>query len=249
MNDVWVYTFASVIVISLLSVVGVLTVYMSVDNVKKVLVFFVSLSAGALLGDAFIHLLPEIIEERGFTLGVSLWALCGIVVFFVMEKYIYWHHCHEVECNVHHRPYAYMNLIGDALHNFLDGMIIAGSYMVSIPLGITTTIAVAAHEIPEELADFGVLLHGGFSKTKALVFNFLSALTSVVGAALVLIIGTSFTDISAILVPFTAGGFIYIAGSDLIPELHKENKLRTNTVQLTGIVLGIGIMVALLGFE
>lgn len=142
-----------------------------------------------------------------------------------------------------------MNLIGDGLHNLTDGMVIAGSYYVSIPIGIATTLAVIFHEIPQEIGDFGVLLHAGFSKTKALFFNFISALAAVIGAVIVLLVGIKFNNFEVFIIPFTAGGFIYIASSDLIPELHKETKPWKSFAQLIGIVLGILIMFALLLLE
>lgn len=246
MNEVWVYTIASVVGISLLSLVGVLALYIKQDILSKALVFLVSFSAGALLGDALIHLIPEAVEEAGFTLTVSLGVISGIVVFFILEKFIYWHHCHDLTCEHGQRPYAYMNLIGDGVHNLIDGMIIAGSFMADVTLGISTTIAVALHEIPQELGDYGVLVHGGFSRLKAISFNFISALLSIIGALFTLAVGSALDGLTVYLVPFTAGGFIYIAGSDLIPELHKEHRLKSSTVQLVGIIMGIGVMVALL---
>lgn len=246
MNEVWLYTIASVMGVSLLSLVGVFTLYIKKDILSKALVFLVSFSAGALLGDAFVHLLPEAVEKTGFNLQVSLSLLSGIVTFFVLEKFIHWHHCHDISCEHQHKSYAYMNLIGDGVHNIIDGMIIAGSFMADVTLGISTTLAVAFHEIPQELGDYAVLVHGGFDRLKALSFNFLSAILAVMGAVFTLIVGSAVENLALYLVPFTAGGFIYIASSDLIPELHKENRLKVSTVQLIGILSGIGVMVALL---
>ena len=141
-----------------------------------------------------------------------------------------------------------MNLLGDALHNFMDGLIIAGSYLTSIPLGVSTTLAVVLHEIPQEMGDFSVLLKGGFTKSKALLYNFLTALSALLGALLVFIVGNVPSLVDAI-VPFTAGGFIYIATADLIPELHKETLPTKSLVQLFGFVVGIVIMFALLFLE
>ena len=141
-----------------------------------------------------------------------------------------------------------MNLLGDALHNFMDGLIIAGSYLTSIPLGVSTTLAVVLHEIPQEMGDFSVLLKGGFTKSKALLYNFLTALSALLGALLVFIVGNVPSLVDAI-VPFTAGGFIYIATADLIPELHKETLPTKSLVQLFGFVVGIAVMFALLFLE
>jgi zinc and cadmium transporter len=246
------YSIISVLIISLISLVGIFTLSINEKKIQKVLIFLVSFSVGALLGDTFIHLLPEAFEQFGFSLTVSLSILGGIIFFFILEKFIHWRHCHVYgTCKTHdgHKhpeSVAWMNLVGDAFHNLIDGMLIAGSYMVSIPLGFATTIAVAFHELPQEIGDFGVLLHGGFSRKKALFFNFLTALTALVGVAISLIIGSSFENYLEIIIPFTAGGFIYIAGSDLIPELHKEIKIKNSLGQLFAMILGIIVMVSLL---
>ncbi|MBS3101953.1 ZIP family metal transporter [Candidatus Woesearchaeota archaeon] len=249
MPSIWAYSIISVLLVSFISLIGALTLLFKKINLKNILLFLVSFAAGALLGDSFIHLLPEAVEESGFTLELSIYLLLGILIFFILEKFIHWRHCHLPTTNEHPHPLAFMNLIGDGLHNFFDGMIIAGSYIASIPLGIATTIAVILHEIPQEIGDFGILLHGGFTKKKALAFNFLSAILALIGAVLVLIIGNSVEKFSIFLVPFTAGGFIYIAGSDLIPELHKETKPIISFMQLIALILGILVMVALIFLE
>lgn len=243
------YTLVSVIVISLLAFIGIVSLAVSAKRLKTVLVYLISFSAGALFGDAFIHLLPEVVESHGFSLIISLSILTGIVLFFILEKIIHWQHCHLPITEEHVHPFAYMNLIGDALHNFIDGVIIAASYVVSIPAGIATTLAVALHEIPQEIGDFGVLIHGGFSRSKALVLNFISALAAVLGAVLALWAAAFVERIELFLVPIAVGGFIYIAGSDLIPELHKETILRRSILQVLAFLLGIGVMTALLFIE
>jgi zinc and cadmium transporter len=215
------YTFASVLAVSLISFIGLLTLAINTRRLQTVLIYLISFAAGALFGDAFLHLLPKA-SENGFTLGVGSSVLAGIAVFFVLEKVIHWRHCHMPPSRKHVHPFAYMNLIGDALHNFLDGIIIAASYIVSVPVGVATTTAVALHEIPQEIGDFGILVHGGFSKGKALMVNFFSALAAVLGAAVALWLTSTIDQIESILLPLAAGGFMYIAGSDLIPELHKE---------------------------
>ena len=249
MNGIWLYTLASVILVSLISLIGVLALSIKDSILKRVLIIFVSFSAGALLGDAFIHLLPEIVEEEGFVLEISLYTLSGILVFFVLEKLIYWRHCHILTSDEHVHTFTYMNLIGDGVHNFIDGMIIAGSYMVNLSLGVTTTIAVILHEIPQEIGDFSVLIYGGFTKSKALFYNLMAALGAVIGAVLMLVIGWYVSHLHVFLVPFTAGGFIYVAGTDLIPELQKEVRASVSVVQMIALVFGIGIMFLLILFE
>jgi len=247
--SVVLYTLISVLVISLLAFIGIISFTVNAKRLKTVLVYLISFSAGALFGDAFIHLLPEVVESYGFSLIVSLGVLGGILIFFVLEKIIHWQHCHLPITEEHIHPFAYMNIIGDALHNFIDGIIIAASYVISIPAGLATTLAVALHEIPQEIGDFGVLIYGGFSRSKALILNFISALTAVLGAVLALWATTVVEQIEMFLVPIAVGGFIYIAGSDLIPELHKETRLRRSIMQIIAFLLGIGVMSALLLLE
>ena len=149
----------------------------------------------------------------------------------------------------HKHPFVYTNLIGDGIHNFLDGIIIASSYIVSIPVGIATTIAVAMHEIPQEIGDFGVLIHGGLSRKKALLLNFATALTAVLGTIVTFLIANILDKVESIFVPIAIGGFIYIAGSDLIPELHKESDIKSSLWQLIFFIIGIAFMAALLYVE
>ncbi|MBI2146977.1 ZIP family metal transporter [Candidatus Woesearchaeota archaeon] len=247
--SVWLSTILSVLLVSLISFVGVLALSLSAKALKNMLIYFVSFAAGALFGDAFLHLLPEAVEEAGFGLHVSLYILIGIAFSFVVEKVIHWRHCHLTMTKEHAHPFAVMNLTGDAVHNFIDGLVIGASYLASFPVGVATTIAVVLHEIPQEIGDFGVLIHGGYTKGKALFFNFLTALTAVVGAIIALAVGDATGSMTSFLVPFAAGGFIYIAGSDLIPELHKEIKADRSILQLVSFLAGIGIMVALLVVE
>lgn len=249
MNGVWAYSLISVIIVSLMSFIGVFTLSIKIDKLKKVLLYLVSFSAGALFGDVFIHLLPEIIKKSGFSLNVSLYLMSGIMFSFIVEKFVQWRHCHIPTSKEHAHPIATMNLFGDGLHNFIDGLIIGASYLASIPLGIATTVAVILHEIPQEIGDFGVLLHGGFSRGRALLFNFITALAAVVGAVISLLISPYTGNITIFLIPFAAGTFTYIAGSDLIPELHKEVEIKKSLLQLISIALGIAIMLILLLVE
>ncbi|MBI5066360.1 ZIP family metal transporter [Candidatus Woesearchaeota archaeon] len=249
MANEWIYSLVSVGIVSLVSLIGILFLSLNVKKLNSIVLFLVSFSAGALFADAFIHLLPEAVREYGFGVELSLYVLSGIMFFFVVEKFIHWHHCH-LEPNKHHpHPFAYMNLLGDAVHNFIDGLIIGASYLVNTPTGIATTLAVVLHEVPQEIGDFGVLLHGGFSKSKALLMNFLTSLTAVLGTVLALFLNNHISNLSAFLVPFAAGGFIYIAGSDLIPELHKEEDMGKSFIQLITFLLGIAVMLVLLLVE
>lgn len=249
MHQIWLYSLASVFIVSLISFVGLLALSIKINNLKKILIYVVGFAAGAMFGGAFLHLLPELIENSGFTLKISYLILFGVVIFFSLEKLIHWHHHHTHFGKEFTHPFAIMNLIGDGFHNFLDGLIIGGSYLVNIPTGMAVTIAIAFHEIPQEISDFGILLHGGFSKSKALLFNFLSALPAVLGTIISLTLSIYIENIQYIITPIAIGGFIYIAGSDLIPELHKEFGIKKAIFELAAFVIGILIMAALLLLE
>src|SRR3989344_1722071 len=246
----WLYALESVFLLSLISLIGIAALSIKSKRLQKFLIYVISFSAGALLGDAFIHLIPEISKPAGLTIQISVYILAGIILFFILEKILHWQHCHEPETKSHIHPFAYINLVGDAFHNFLDGIIIAASYLISVPVGLATTIAVVFHEIPQEIGDFSILIHGGFSKSKALALNFLSALAAILGAILTLWLGSTITNLEIILTAIAAGGFIYIASSDLIPELHKHStKLSLSLLQLIAFILGILVMAALLLLE
>ncbi|MBU0646921.1 ZIP family metal transporter [Patescibacteria group bacterium] len=245
MAQIYFYSLISVIIVSLLSFIGVLTFNISEKKLQNLIMFLVSLSAGTLLGDSFLHLMPEALENNKEDIAIWLWLLAGILVFFILEKIIHWRHCHLSTTPNHPHPVGLMNLIGDGLHNFIDGMIIAGSFLINPQLGITTTLAVIAHEIPQEIGDFGILLHAGYSRKKALLLNFASAVCAILGALLILIIGAQINNFITFIIPFTAGGFIYIATADLIPELKKDTSIKKSLLQLSMIILGIAIMLAL----
>ncbi len=252
MVNITIYVLVSVIFVSLVSLIGVVFLLVGRNKLSKLLLSLVSLSAGTLLGGAFLHLLPEAVEPRGFTLPVSLLVLLGVMVFFIIEKLVHMHQCHtpqEHKLPMLHQPHKYhlgiMNLFGDGVHNFVDGLIIAGSYIVSVPVGIAATIGIIFHEVPQEIADFGVLLYAGYSKMKALLFNFFSAAVAILGAVVGLVLGTGSHEFAVALLPFAAGGFVYIAGSNLIPELHKECSWKDSVLHLFFFLLGVGIMVLL----
>ncbi|HIE05367.1 MAG TPA: ZIP family metal transporter [bacterium (Candidatus Stahlbacteria)] len=240
--DILVYIIISVLLISGISLVGIFTLSLNKDLLKRILILLVSFAIGALFGDVFIHLLPESFEELGTGLVTALLVIFGFLIFFVIEKFIRWRHYCVLEPTEHIKPYVTMNIVGDAIHNLVDGMLIAGSYIVSIPLGITTTIAIVLHEIPQEIGDFAILVQGGLSVRKALVFNLFAALMAVVGAVLVFLLGSVVEGFTYYLIPITAGSFIYIAGPDLIPELHHELRISISILQFVSIIAGVGVM-------
>jgi len=205
----------------------------------------VAFAIGALFGDVFIHLLPEL-AEGGLSVELSLTVLAGIIVFFVLEKVVHWHHCHHAEHSDKCATFTYMSMTGDALHNIIDGIILAGAFLAGPVIGFSTALAVFLHEVPQEIGDFAVLLKGGFSKKKALGFNFLTALTAFVGAGIALVFSFAIQGITPFFIAFAAGSFLYIAGTDLFPELHKEFNSKKAVIQLFFILLGIAVMGLLL---
>ncbi len=231
--------FAS-IAVSLVSLVGVITLAMKDELLHSLLFAFMSFSTGALLAAAFFDLLPESIAAGGVGWTMQITVL-GILVFFVIEKFLHWHHHHKH----HHKgergeaPFTYLNLVGDGVHNFVDGTVIAASFMTSPALGIVSTVAIIAHEIPQEIGDFSLLIYGGFSKQKALLFNFASALTALIGAILTFYFYPMIPGLVMFLLPIAAGNFIYLACVDMVPELHKERGAKRSAVQLAALVLGI----------
>ena len=242
------YTFASLVIVSLISLVGILTLSLNPERLKKMLLYMVSFAVGGLFGDAFLHLLPEAAQKIGVNMTMSFLILTGIILFFILEKFLRWQHCHVPTSTEHRHPVVALNLIGDAVHNALDGMIIAASFLASPAIGFATTLAVIFHEIPQEIGDFGILVHGGLSVRKALGYNLLSALSAFAGAALIFILGPQMQNSLVYILPLTAGGFLYIAGSDLIPELHQHDTHPAASLgQLACILLGIAVM-ALLAF-
>jgi zinc and cadmium transporter len=236
------YSLLAVFIVSALSLIGIFFFPFKGESLKKVLNFFVSVATGVMLGDAFLHLLPDIYERYGLETRVALFILLGIIIFFSLEKFVKWRHCHEPDCEEHNHSLATNNIVGETLHNLLDGAIIAGSFFASPALGVTTTLAVVAHEIPHEVGNFAVLLHSGLDKRKALTYNMLSALAAFVGVGLVGLIGPRINNFYLFILPLTVGGFIYVAGSDLVPELHRETRLFEGVNQLLGLILGILIM-------
>lgn len=228
------------ILISLIAFIGIFSLSLNEKLLKKILLALVSLSAGALMGGAFIHLLPEAVEKSNMDPSIILYALFGFVIFFVIEKVLFWRHCHDGKCDVH--TFRYMNLIGDGVHNFIDGLILAVSFIASVGLGITTTIAIAFHEIPQEMGDFGVLVYGGYKRRRALMLNFGIALTAVLGGIIGYFISSQVEGVVTYLLPFAAGGFIYIAATDLVPEIKKEVDVRKSIATLLIFVGGIALM-------
>lgn len=238
---VYFYLFLSLLTISSVSLLGVITLKWSSEKIKKINFALISLAAGSLIGDSFFHLLPESTEEAGLTPWLAL--TIGLLAFFILEKIIHWRHCHVPTSDSHPHPLGTMNLVGDFIHNFIDGLILANSFLVSPTMGITTAVAIFIHEIPQEISDFGILLHAGYSRIKAIRLNFISSLSAILGALLAIFFQTQWSTQN--LLAFTAGGFIYIATADLLPEMQKETTLKKSFIQLLWLSVGLIIMLTM----
>jgi zinc and cadmium transporter len=243
----WGLSLLSVVAVSAASLAGLLTISLDKTRLRRLAAALVSFAVGALLGDAFIHLIPATFDGRRPSLGPSLLILGGILLFFAVEKLLLHHHgaLHEDEpAGTDRRPaLAAINVIGDAVHNLIDGVLIGASYLASPALGIATTVAVLFHEIPQELGDFGILVHGGLGVRKAVLLNLASASLAVLGTVIALLAGSVAGKVVAeVLIPVTAGGFVYVAAADLIPELQRDRSLRGLLVQAGLIAAGIAVM-------
>lgn len=225
-----------------IALVGSVTLVLKPATLKRLLMPLVAFAAGSLLGGAFFHMLPAALEAQLSGLGIGMAVVAGFTVFFILEQLLHWHHCQRADSDCK-QPLTYLILIGDGLHNFLGGLAIAGTFLVDIRLGITAWLAAAAHEVPQELGDFGVLVHGGWGKRRALLFNVLSGLTFLLGG----LVGYSLSAQIDVrwLIPFAAGNFIYIGASDLVPEISKHDVLGANLVHIAAFLLGIVLLLAL----
>ncbi|MDP2664046.1 MAG: ZIP family metal transporter, partial [bacterium] len=225
--------------------VGALTLFLKRELLDRILLVLVAFSAGALIGGAFLHLIPEAIQKVGLEetaiLKVFLYLILGFCVFFILEQFIRWHQ-HSTRGHQEIRPFSYLILLSDGVHNFIDGLVIAASFVVAFPVGVAAALAVAFHEIPQEIGDFGIMVYGGIKRGKALFFNFLSAIFAVIGGIIGFFLAERIGGSVVFLLPFAAGNFIYIASSDLIPEIKHRESLRKSLLHFFVFLLGIGMM-------
>ena len=249
MATVYLYTLLSVVAVSLVSFVGIFALSIREDVLRRYIFIFISIAVGALLGDALIHLIPEAFEHSRNEVLTSVLIISGILLFFIVEKFLHWHHHGEDKEDSHIHPVGKLILFADGIHNLVDGMIIGASFLVSAPVGLATTLAVILHEIPQEAGDFAVLLHAGYTKRRALWLNFLSAVASIIGAIALLLSGREAAVSSAWFLPVAAGGFIYVAVADLIPELRKPKEAKSSILQILAVLVGVMAMVALTYLE
>ncbi|MFO0985578.1 MAG: ZIP family metal transporter [Planctomycetota bacterium] len=245
----WTQALLSIAAVSLVSLIGGITFILRArfDLMVTALTAF---AAGGLLGNSFLHMLPSSIEIAGFDRRVSFAVLAGLLVFFLFEKLWLWRHEHGDGSHAEHamKPYAFMTLFGDGLHNFIDGVVIATAFAgAGTKVGISTTLAVILHEVPQELGDFGILVKGGIKPSRALLLNFLSSLVAFAGGAVAILIGERHREMFPYVLPFSAGGFIYIAAADLIPEMHREMSRSRSVLQVVLLIAGMAFMALLLG--
>jgi len=237
----------STVLVSLISLIGLITISFKKDFIKKILLILVAFAAGVMLGASFFDVLPEAVQILGE--NIFFYVLVGILIFFTVERYIHWHHCHHYhEKHEEIQPMAYLNLIGDGVHNFIDGTIIAASFLTGLQLGIISTIAIVAHEIPQEMGDFAILVKSGLKPKKALFYNLLTAFLCVIGGLITLFFANSFQNIAPILLSLAGGGFIYLSLVDIVPDLHKETSMKKIILESLFLFLGILIIFYLTKF-
>lgn len=238
--DVLFLIILALVLNSMIGLIGIFSLFIRRKDLEKIIFPLVSFAAGTLFAGGMYHLFAESIEEIGVLLSIN-WFIFGFILFFVLERLLKWHHCHKLKCEIH--PFSYLIFIGDAIHNIVDGLIIATTFLIDIKLGILTTFLIITHEVPQELGNFATAIYGGMRKNKAIIFTFLSQLTCIIGGLL----GYYFLSKEMLLplLPFAAGGFIYIAASDLLPELHKELNIKKSIISFILFSVGLAFIVVM----
>jgi zinc and cadmium transporter len=231
---------ASGLAMTAIALVGGFALLLHPDRLQRILLPLVAFAAGTLLGGALLHMLPGAIDHLGSRASVFVWVLAGFVVFFALEQFLHWHHSHRAIPGVRPQPLTYLVLLGDGLHNFLGGLAVAAAFIADVRLGLGAWLAAAAHEVPQELGDFAVLVHGGWSPRRALTFNVISASTFLLGGLVAYAISARLNLF--FLLPFAAGNFLYIAASDLVPEVKHDHGIRDNAIHLFAMISGVALL-------
>lgn len=248
----WFNALVAAALVVLVSLSGAAVLWVREATLRIMVPLLVAMAVGVLLGDAFLHLIPEATKQLGSIAAVGVYTMGGFVLFFAIEKGVRWQHRHDIhtpDSTGTIQPMARMNLVGDAVHNFMDGILIAGSFAVDPVLGWATTAAIVMHEIPQELGDIGALLCGGYTPRRAVLLNFVCALAVIPGVVATLLLGQVFENLQLYLLPIAAGGFIYIAASDFLPALHRGESLQASTAQVGVVSLGMLVMYGVVVFE
>ncbi|MFC1639369.1 ZIP family metal transporter [Gemmatimonadota bacterium] len=235
-----VWIIAGGVLMSAIALVGSLTLILKEDTLHKIVLPLVAFAAGCLLGGAFLHMLPETVHETDSEIAPFLWVLAGFLTFYALEQFLHWHHCHRDSAECSKKPLGYLILIGDGLHNLIGGLAVAAAFVMDIRLGIAAWLAAAAHEVPQEMGDFAVLLHSGWSKGKALLLNVISASTFLAGGLIAYAVSSRLEI--WFLVPYAAGNFIYIGASDLVPEVNKQRDFKTSLMHFVAFSAGLTLM-------
>ncbi|MGA7304176.1 MAG: ZIP family metal transporter [Rhodothermales bacterium] len=240
---VLILTLISAGLVTISSLAGAFVMVVKPEKLDRIISHMISFAVGALLGGAFLHLIPRAFEHDAVGSDTPLYIVGGIMAFFVLERFLHVHHEHHLEGEAQPvKPIVAMSIIGGTMHNTVDGMIVAASYAVSVEAGIVTTAAILLHQIPQEIGDFGILVHGGLTPFKALLYNLGSGGGAIVGAVIGILVGSVTSDFAPIIVALTAGSFIYIAASDLIPELRRSPGHKASFQQLLLMAAGVGLM-------
>lgn len=230
------------VAMSAIALVGSVTLLLTEAMLQRIILPLVAFAAGSLIGGAFFHMIPAALAATGAPLTTFGWVMGGFVTFFALEQFLHYHHCHRATAACR-QPLTYLVLIGDGLHNFLGGLAVGSALLADARLGAVTWLAAAAHEVPQELGDFGVLVHGGWAKRRALLFNVLSASTFLLGSVLAYLL--SFRLDVTFLLPFAAGNFLYIGASDLVPEVNRHHALGTNAVLFLSFAGGVLLLLVI----
>ena len=248
MATIQMTTILATLVVSVFSLTGILALSLKEETLHKILFFLIAFSAGTILGAALFDLLPEAVEHIEESI-VFVYIASGFVAFYFLERFIYWYHGHGHHSDIESQEiepvtkgFAYLNILGDAIHNFIDGMIIAAGFTAAFPVGIATTIAVIFHELPQEMGDYGILIYAGFEKSKALLLNFAAAFSVVLGGIFASFFLETVEALSGILISYSAGAFIYLSASELIPELQEEKDFNRSLIQFVVFLIGLAVI-------
>ncbi len=242
MNNVWLCALVSTTLVSIISLIGIALLALKAERLQRILLLLMSFSVGALLGNAFFHLVPESYFHLPSVHLASWLILVGFLFFFLIDQLLHSHQNGKTLAKSNIKTYGYLSLYADGVHNFTDGILIGAAWLFSPELGLATTVSVVLHEIPQEISDFGILLKAGFTRKKALLYNFFAATSAILGTVLALWLGHKVEHFSIYILPIAAGGFVYLAAASLLPEVLKNTQKRNWFIYIFFVLLGLGMM-------